>query len=109
MNIGSLLAVAVTVITVLGYLGFAPNGPRMLAKLSARLSRRRREREALQQRVLALEQQVATLRGQVTDLQRFAAADSKNMLFNRTPEAQRIQAAAKAAMDHTIDTLVPHA
>lgn len=104
---GSAISVAVIIITVLSWLRISPDGPRMIGKLWARLTRRRRAREAQQQRILELEQQYAELQNLVTNLLLVVAADSRIMVFNHTPEAQYVREAAQAAKERTNGKTTP--
>jgi hypothetical protein len=54
MNTGLILAIAGLVVAVLGWLEFKPNGPRLLARLIARIQVPRKEREELRKQVEAL-------------------------------------------------------
>ena len=66
----------------------------MVASIWARVGASRREREELRRQQVQMMEQLQVLEARVADLVKVVAR-SQGMLFDRSPEAQRIKQAAK--------------
>jgi hypothetical protein len=82
--------------TVLDWLGFVPNGPRIVSRIKARVSASRRERDEIRRRQAAMAEQMQALEARIADLERLVGRwPTAGMVWDRSPEAQRIKQAAR--------------
>jgi hypothetical protein len=101
MNAGAaltILFVISAVVGILGWLGFAPNGPRLVASIKERFAAPRKRQEELERRQAETAEQLQALQARVADLEVMAGRTAQGLLFDRSPEAQRLRQRQK---DHT--------
>jgi hypothetical protein len=63
--LGTTLCVLVGLLTILSFLRFEPDGPRLVAMLKERLTARRRKQRELEEAVRGSQEKIAGLEGQV--------------------------------------------